>query len=70
MIYLVAKRAITQHDKEAQTTMSKYDILISVAEKVKALDNDVKLKILALLVEEGSKSITDISKELGINFCN
>ena len=48
--------------------MSKYDILISVAEKVKALDNDVKLKILALLVEEGSKSITDISKELGINF--
>ncbi|MEK6808011.1 MAG: anaerobic ribonucleoside-triphosphate reductase [Nanoarchaeota archaeon] len=48
--------------------MSKYDILTSVAEKVKALDNEVKLKILALLVEEGSKSITDISKELGINF--
>ncbi len=48
--------------------MSKYDILSGVAEKIKALDNGVKLKILALLIEEGAKSITDISKELNINF--
>jgi len=48
--------------------MGKYDILESIADKVKALDNLVKLKILALLIEEGSKSITAISKELNINF--
>ncbi len=48
--------------------MGKYDILTEVANKLQALDNDVKLKIIALLVEEGSKSITDISKELEINF--
>lgn len=48
--------------------MSKYDVLVDVAKKISALDNDVKLKILALLIEEGSKSITDISKELNINF--
>jgi len=48
--------------------MSKYDILSTVAEKIQAIDNEVKLKILALLVEEGSKSITDISKDLSINF--
>ena len=48
--------------------MSKYDVLVDVAKKISALDNDVKLKILALLIEEGSKSITDISKELDINF--
>jgi len=48
--------------------MGKYDSLTEVAKKLQALDNDVKLKILVLLVEEGSKSITDISKELNINF--
>lgn len=48
--------------------MEKYNILSEVANKLKALDNTVKLKILALLVEEGAKSITDISKDLNINF--
>jgi len=48
--------------------MEKQDILSDVASKLKALDNDVKLKILTLLVEDGTKSITDISKELNINF--
>jgi len=48
--------------------MGKYDVLTEVASKLRALDNEVKLKILVLLVEEGSKSITDISKELDLNF--
>jgi len=48
--------------------MEKYKVLSEVADKLKALDNEVKLKILALLVEEGAKSITDISKDLNINF--
>ena len=48
--------------------MGKYDVLAEIANKLRALDNEVKLKILALLIEEGSKSITDISKELDINF--
>jgi len=48
--------------------MGKYDIFETVAVKIKAVDNPIKLKILALLIEEGSKSITDISKDLDINF--
>ncbi len=48
--------------------IEKYEGLADVAKKLKALDNEVKLKILSLLIEEGSKSITDISKELNINF--
>jgi len=48
--------------------MEKEAVLKSVATKLKALDNEVKLKILALLIEEGAKSITDISKTLNINF--
>ena len=48
--------------------MGKYDVFAEIASKLQALDNEVKLKILALLVEEGSKSITDISKDLDINF--
>ena len=48
--------------------MSKYDALVEVSTKISALDNDVKLKILALLIEEGAKSITDISHDLTINF--
>ncbi len=67
-ICIVALDDNTWCDKKAPIVMSKYDILTSVAEKVQALGNDVKLKILALLIEEGSKSITDISKELNINF--
>lgn len=48
--------------------MEKYELLSGIADKLKALDNKLKLRILALLVEEGAKSITDISKELNINF--
>ena len=48
--------------------MSKYDTLTEIAKKISVLDNEVKLKILALLIEEGSKSITDISRDLNINF--
>ena len=48
--------------------MPKYEILESIAKKLSVLDNEVKLKILALLVDQGAKSITDISKDLGINF--
>ncbi|MFH0868703.1 MAG: anaerobic ribonucleoside-triphosphate reductase [archaeon] len=47
--------------------MSKYDMLADVAKKVSVLDNDLKLKILALLTE-GSKSITDVARELNMNF--
>ncbi len=46
----------------------KYDALEPVARKIQALDNPVKLKILAMLIEEGSKSVTDISKDLKLNF--
>ncbi len=46
----------------------KYEILNEIANKVQALDNPIKLKILAMLVEEGSKSVTDISKEMSLNF--
>ena len=35
--------------------MEKDKILQEVSEKLKALDNEVKLKILSLLVEEGAK---------------
>src|SRR3989344_5098202 len=48
--------------------MGKYDVFETVAVKIKALDNPIKLKILAFLIEDGSKSITDISKDLDINF--
>lgn len=34
----------------------------------RSLDNETKLAILALLAEEGAKSVTDISKSLHINF--
>ncbi|MBI4095568.1 MAG: ArsR family transcriptional regulator [DPANN group archaeon] len=46
----------------------KYDVLEPVARKIQALDNPVKLKILAMLIEEGSKSVTDISKDMRLNF--
>ncbi len=36
--------------------------------KLRAIDNATKLDILKYLVNEGAKSITDISKELKINF--
>jgi predicted transcriptional regulator len=39
-----------------------------VIRQLKVLDNEVKLKILALLTENGAKSITDISKNLNLNF--
>jgi len=39
-----------------------------VAEKIRSLDNPVKLKILDLLIREGEKSITDIAKILDLNF--
>ena len=39
-----------------------------VIEQLKVLDNEVKLKILALLTESGAKSVTDISKQLNLNF--
>ena len=39
-----------------------------VIEQLKVLDNEVKLKILALLTESGAKSITDIAKQLNLNF--
>lgn len=48
--------------------MSKYDALGEIAKKISVLDNEVKLKILALLIEEGSKSITDIARDLNLNF--
>ena len=52
--------------------MTNHDIvdpsLVDVVQKFKALDNEVKLKIFGFLVEEGAKSITDISKGLRINF--
>ncbi len=47
---------------------SKYDILEPVANKIRALDNPVKLKILAMLIEEGAKSVTDISRDMSLNF--
>ncbi|MBI2040987.1 MAG: ArsR family transcriptional regulator [DPANN group archaeon] len=46
----------------------KYNVLEPIAQKIQALDNPIKLKILAMLIEEGAKSITDISKELALNF--
>lgn len=39
-----------------------------VIEQLKVLDNEVKLRILALLTESGAKSITDIAKQLNLNF--
>ncbi len=45
--------------------MEEYKDLIK---KLKAVDNEVKLSILKYLVNEGAKSITDISKDLNINF--
>ncbi len=49
--------------------MTNYDMpLNDIVKKIKALDNKTKLEILMLLIKEGSKSITDISKELRINF--
>jgi DNA-binding transcriptional ArsR family regulator len=36
--------------------------------QLKVLDNEVKLKILALLADTGAKSITDISRILNLNF--
>lgn len=48
--------------------MREEHIFEDVAKKLRALDNPTKLKILALLVEEGAKSVTDISRELAINF--
>ena len=45
--------------------MEKSEVLVK---QLKAIDNEVKLKILRYLVNEGAKSITDISKDLNINF--
>lgn len=42
--------------------------LNEISKKLKALDNPIKLKILHFLIEEGAKSITDISRELNLNF--
>jgi DNA-binding transcriptional ArsR family regulator len=39
-----------------------------VVEQLKVLDNEVKLRILALLADTGAKSITDISRILNLNF--
>jgi len=41
---------------------------IKVIHQLAILDNEIKLKILALLVDTGAKSITDISKILNLNF--
>jgi predicted transcriptional regulator len=49
-------------------SQEKTAILADIANKIRALDNPVKLNILSLLVESGSLSITDISKKLNINF--
>jgi predicted transcriptional regulator len=46
----------------------KHALLADIANKIRALDNSVKLNILSLLVESGSLSITDIAKKLNINF--
>jgi len=54
--------------KTTLDSMGKYDVLGEVSKKISALDNDAKLKILALLIEEGSKSITDIAHNLNLNF--
>ncbi len=39
-----------------------------LASRIRALDNEVKLSIIVLLTKRGALSITDISKELKINF--
>jgi predicted transcriptional regulator len=41
---------------------------VNVIEQLRVLDNEVKFQILALLTETGAKSITDISKQLNLNF--
>ena len=40
----------------------------NLAKKFGALNNTTKLSILSLLSEEGTKSVTDVSKSLNINF--
>jgi DNA-binding transcriptional ArsR family regulator len=47
---------------------TKDEVRADIATKIQALDNPVKLHILASLVDAGSLSITDIARKLNINF--